>query len=226
MTYKQLQDEVIDLRFDESKRAKVKSWINIGYQRLWAYRNWSFKNVAPVGVTATITNNIASLAAPADFAKVTALYSPTTGDRMRYLPPDLWDENYRTPLGLSSGIAGDFTVVDRNIFVGPAQAGSFPLAYKRRLAHVDPNVGVIGGVMVNDGDQPLWPAEHDYLLIFEAAVQGEDLTDGLGSSSLMQRRDEALLSMVKDLAGPQAPGIRVWGASDVDATDVPIGWGY
>jgi len=35
MTYKQLQDEVIALRFDESRRASVKSWLNLRYAALW-----------------------------------------------------------------------------------------------------------------------------------------------------------------------------------------------
>lgn len=53
MTYKQLQDEVIALRFNEGKRASVKSWINLRYSYLWDYANWSFKRITAANLAAT-----------------------------------------------------------------------------------------------------------------------------------------------------------------------------
>ena len=208
MTFKQLQDEVIALRFDESKRASIKSWLNLGYQRIWNLRDWTFKHASSA---VFVTSGDNSPPMPADFQKAIALYD-SNGVELPYLSQQEWEQDFVYP---TSGKARAYTIIDRQIYLGPklVNADTLSLSYKRRLAHVDPVNGVIGGVMVNDGDQPIWPAEHDYALIFEAAVQGEALTDGLGSGDLMQLRDQALLAMQKDLAGPQTPGVRFWGAS-------------
>jgi hypothetical protein len=213
MTYRQLQDEVIALRFDESKRASVKSWLNIGYQRLWAARDWSFKHTSAF-LTLNAGDNSPSM--PLDFARAEALYD-SQGFELPYLSRPEWEQDF---LYAVSGKAAAWTVIDRQIYIGPKleNADTLSLAYKRRLAIVSATSGVIGGTLQADTDQPLWPAEHDYLLVLEAAVLGETLLDGLSSADLMARRDEALQAATSDLAGPQVPGVRVWGAGALSAT--------
>lgn len=220
MTYKQLQDEVLTLRFDESKRASVKSWLNIGYQRIWNLRDWTFKHASAI---LTVTGNDNSPAMPLDFARALALYDDF-GHELPYLERLEWEQDY---LYATGGRVQAWTVIDRQIYLGPKQVSAITLSlsYKRRMAIVSAASGVIGGNFQADTDQPIWPAEHDYALIFEAAVIGETMLDGLSSADLTTRRDEALTAMTHDLAGSQTPGIRFWGASGATSwRQIPGSW--
>jgi len=213
MTYKQLQDEVIALRFDESKRASVKSWLNIGYQRIWNHRDWTFKHASTV-LTLAAGDNAPPM--PLDFARAVGLYD-SQGYELPYLSQLEWEQNF---LYATSGKAQAWTVIDRQIYIGPKldNADTLSLSYKRRLSIVNTTSGVIGGALQLDTDQPIWPAEHDYALIFEAALTGARLLDDLGAPDIQAQRDDALRAMANDLAGPQTPGIRVWGAGDLSST--------
>jgi hypothetical protein len=55
--------------------------------------------------------------------------------------------------------------------------------------------------MVNDSDSPIWDAEYDYVLVYDAALRGGSLLGDLDVSSVQAQRDEILAVMAQDLVG-------------------------
>jgi hypothetical protein len=197
VTYKQLQDECIALRFNEGNRASVKFWLNLRYAAVWNMADWHFKHVKGASLAVTAGDNTPTM--PTDFAKSEGLFDQY-GSPLDYLEPDCWREAYLY-VPLSVGPAEAYTVIDREIWLGPTPSGTatYTLSYQRRLSHVDGPSGLIAaGVMVNDNDQPLWEAEYDYLLVLEACILGCQLLE-FSYGELVPQRDEILAGMKEDL---------------------------
>jgi len=212
MTFKQLQDEVILRRFNENYRASIKSWLNTRYSAIWALDDWHFKHVK--GAALAVTAGDASPTMPSDFGKSEGLYDQR-GDRLRFLAPNNWRDRYLDPTVSAIDPPYDYTVVAREIWLGPAPSVSrtFTLAYERRLSHVDSGTGLAAaGVMVNDGDQPIWEAEYDYLLVIDACILGQQMTQDPTWRELVPQRDELLASLREDLIGGQDGERAIWGA--------------
>lgn len=209
MTFKQLQDAVIGLRFNDGDRDSVKFWINQSYTKIWNHANWSFKTTSSDIAVASGDN---SPAMPADFGKALELYN-ADGARLIYLSRRDFEELF-LPDTDTQGNASYYTVIDRQIYLSNA-AGSeltYQLSYRRRVSHVDPVSGIIGGVLISDGDQPIWPAEHDYVLVLEATMLGQQLNNDPTWQDLKPARDEALESMKDDLAtGEVFKPVTFWG---------------
>jgi hypothetical protein len=198
--FRQLQDEVISLRFDESRRASVKNWINLSYAAIWAMHDWHFKHVKGVNLSVTAGDNTPTM--PSDFAKAEGLYD-ANGNRIGFLDEATFNDSYLDPT-ISRGTVGEYSVIDRELWLGPtpASTATFTLSYERRLAHIDGSSGLIAaGVMVNDSDSPIWDAEYDYVLVYDAALRGGSLLGDLDVSSLQAQRDEILAVMAQDLVG-------------------------
>jgi len=209
MNFKDLQDEVLATRFDESQRPRVKRWLNLRYQWLWNQADWNFKHVPASDFV--ITGGSATPTMPGDFARVGELYDDQ-GTPLGYLKPSDWDE-YNLPPNQASNVRSSyFTVIDRQIYLYPTpSAATYKLSYKRRLSHVDASVGVIGGIFVEDGDQPLWPAEHDYVLVVDAVILGQQMSQDPTWTMLVEQRDQLLASMKRDLVVEQAEQFEQWG---------------
>lgn len=208
MTYKQLQDEVIALRFNESKRASIKSWLNLRYAWVWDQAEWVFKRVPPTALA--VANGSRTPAMPTDLADVEQVFDDQ-GATLEELDPDSWDSAFQWDS--SSGRPGYYTTVNRQLYLGPTPnaAYSFKLSYRRRLSHVDSITGITGGIMVEDTDQPIWSAEYDYLLVLEAAMLGMQLEKDDGWAQLKPQRDELLAAMIEDLTdGADTPVVQ-WG---------------
>lgn len=211
MTFKALQDEVIALRFDDSRRASVKSWLNTRYAALWALEDWHFKHVK--GAALAITAGDATPTMPSDFAKSEGLYDHN-GDRLTYIDPDVYRDAYLNPNVSAADPPCDYAVIDRELWLGPAPSANrtFTLAYERRLSHIDGPSGLAAaGVMVNDSDQAIWEAEYDYLLVLEAAMFGQQLLNDPTWTMLQPQRDELLEAMRRDLITQQHGELEVWG---------------
>ena len=209
MTYKGLQDECL-IRFDDSRRASIKSWLNLRYSALWALEDWHFKHVKGAALTVSASNNRPTM--PSDFGKSEGLYDQT-GTRLLYLEPADWRDNY-LPTPIATGYPEAYTVIDRELWLGPTPSStvSFTLSYLRRLSHVDGPSGLAAaGVMVNDSDQPIWEAEYDYLLVLDACILGCQLLE-FPWSDLTPQRDELLAAMREDLIGGQVGEPAQWGA--------------
>src|SRR2546423_10183619 len=135
MLFRQLQDEVIALRFtgDESRRASVKSWINLSYAAIWAMHDWHFKHVKGVNMSVTAGDNTPTV--PSDFAKAEGLYD-ANGNRITFLDEATFNDSYLDPR-VGSGLVAEYSVIDRELWLGPTPSSSstFTLSYERRLAH-------------------------------------------------------------------------------------------
>ena len=209
MTYKNLQDECILLRFDESRRASVKSWLNTRYAAIWSMEDWYFKHVTGVPFTVTAGDDGPTMFS--DFAAVEGLFD-NNGDPLRWLPQRIFEEVY---LGdTSSSTPREYTIVDRQIILGPTPSATttFYISYRRRLSHVDGPSGLnAAGIMVNDSDQPIWGAEYDYLLVLEAAILGCELLE-FPAAELSSQRDGMLQALLGDaLHSQQSAGVEIWG---------------
>lgn len=205
MTYKQIQDEAILLRFNELLRASVKQWIGVGYERIWNLRpDWSFKR-SDGDFAASIVTAAGDFtpAMPVAFAEEIQLFDDQ-GQEMRYITPQEWDRRYRPDITLNTGRARptEWTVVDRQLYLGPVPDAIYnlKLSYWRRLCHYD--AGLVGlptqGLMVEDTDVPLWEPEHHYLLVVEAMLIGATLQRGADIQELKLQRDELEAMMIAD----------------------------
>lgn len=205
-TFLELQDEVIARRFNTALRTSIKMWLNNRYNRIWNLADWTFKHTSSA-ITVTAGDN--SPAMPADFAKAEALYDQF-GDPLPYVSPRRWEEAY---VYATSGVAEAYTVINRQIFLGPkvVAAATLTLPYIRRLCHVDAGTGVTPGIMVADTDQPIWPAEHDYLLVTDTIILGMQLEKDNGWRDLIPERDELVRAMRDDLVRDEAVA-KIWGA--------------
>lgn len=208
MTFQQLMLELIDLRFSpqDLRPAQVKRALNAAETAVWNAADWSFKRVpvADLAVTAGVA------AEPADFGKAMAVYDPD-GAPLCYLAADEFERRYRVgtvPVGEGS----HFTVIDRQILVGPANTATYKLAYRRRVSHLNAAQAVVAGVMALDSDTPLWDVEHHYLLIPWAAVLLGNL-EGQPGNEVVAERDRLLAAMVEELVGgtERAHAGAVWG---------------
>lgn len=195
MTFLELQDAVIANRFDVSDRTAVKAWINQSYEWIWNRADWDFKRVAATNFSVSS----ATPAMPADFAKALRLYDEL-GDQLQYLEPNEWEALSVQPGATSGGRATQFTVIERQIKLLPTpSSATYKLAYQRRLSHVDASLGIIGGIMVENTDQPLWPAEHDSVLVVAGTIAGQRQRQDPTAEMLVPERDELLESMRRDL---------------------------
>lgn len=211
MTFAQIYGEVVDLRFNSqaTKLAQVKKWVNAAELKVWNHADWNFKRMPATAITVTIGAGIANGSVPTDFDKAIRVYSPL-GDELTYLPPDQWEANYAVGTPLPVGLAEAYTVIERSLKVGPAQAGSFSLSYRRRYTKRVASTPTLG-VMSGDSDTPYWDSEHHYVLVPIALILGEKLEADPTAEGLRSERDELLASMVSDLVGSTENVPTYWG---------------
>ena len=208
MTFEQIQDSVIALRFHEGKRTEVKNWINTAYQKIWNEANWSFKKVRDQNFSITAGDSTPTM--PTDLSKVTQI-TDFNGSPLVYIPDWQYDEAFAGDT--ATGVPQYYTVIDRQVHLAPIPSGNstFKISYKRRLSHVDPVSGVVGGIMVEDGDQPIWAAEYDYVLVLEATIIGQQTEKDPNWRELQPQRDALLISMREDLTSDVSGQVLQWG---------------
>lgn len=208
MTFQQIYTELTDLRFNTqaTKLAEVKRWVNQAEIKIWNSADWAFKRVP--GVAMTVTAGAAT--EPADFGKANRLYDPR-GDEVPYMLPDEFEENYIAPVPVPTGNAEAYTVIDRQIIVGPGETGSFRLSYTRRYTKRNSGGAATQGVMSADLDTPYWDSEHHYVLVPWALILGEKLEADPTAEFLRSERDELLDAMKQELISTVDHQIMVWG---------------
>ncbi len=213
MTFADIYNEVVNLRFNNqaTKLAQVKKWVNQAEIALWNAADWEFKRVPAANVTVTS----GAAAEPSDFGKALRLYD-TYGFEVPYLEPDDFEEQFTAPVPAVTGNAEAYTVINRQIIVGPAQSGTFKLAYRRRYAHKDLTDAVTAGVMSVDTDKPLWDSEHHYILVPWAMRLGETMEADPTARSLETiigglKEMSMFEAMREELVGGVAEQVAVWG---------------
>lgn len=216
MTAQDVWDELTNLRFNTQtiKLAQVKKWTSQAEIALWNAADWSFKRMPMASLT--VIGGAAT--EPTDLGKVHRVYD-INGVRLPYMLPDDFEEAYIAPTPAPTGVAEAYTVINRQITIGPSQSGTFKISYRRRYAHLNTGGSVVAGVMSVGTDTPIWDSEHHYILvpwamrigeILEAdptAAGMEQLIEGMRTTSMFQ-------AMVEELAGENVDGeTLVWGAA-------------
>ena len=209
MTAQEIWDELTNLRFNTQtvKLAQVKKWVSQAEIKVWNHADWNFKRMPVTNLTVIV----GAATEPTDFGKAIRLYSPL-GDELEYLPPDKWEASYAVGSPIPTGTAEAFTVIEREIKVGPTESGTFKLAYERRYTKrtVALPTGA-PGVMSTGTDTPYWDSEHHYVLVPTALILGMKLEADPTAEGIRSERDEMLQAMVRELV----PNVR----------NVPAYWG-
>lgn len=201
MTAQELWDELTNLRFNTqaTKLAQVKKWLGVAEVSLWNAADWNFKRVPVTNLTVTA----GAASEPTDFGKARRLYNGD-GQPMAYLSPDEFEATYSVGATLPTGIGEAYTVINRQILVGPSNSGTYKLSYQRRYTHLADGSTPTVGLMNSANDTPLWDSEHHYILVPWAMRLGEVLEDdptaatletvieGLRTTSMFQAMKEEL----------------------------------
>lgn len=208
MTFQQLFLECIDLHFmpEDVKPSNVKRWVNLAEMELWNAADWVFKRVAASSLPIVAGSRTPVM--PTDFGKTRVLVD-NNGDELKYLDPQDWERAYAADT--STGPPHEFTVINRQIFVGPTPSASatFKHGYRRRYAHLNAASAVVAGTMALGDDVPLWDVEFHYVLVPWAMLLGGTLTDQVAfarghvfsyASVFESQRDDALEAMKDELA--------------------------
>ena len=157
MTFKEIQDNVLLDRFNETQRAAVKQKINSRYGRMWALEPWSFKRVLVEHSLLSGEDEITL--AELGLQRVEVIYTDVPSDFTRLYGDR--PENALSWASENNGIQGAFTMIGDTIRLDrPGSTAS--------------NLLIIGEQkwvpMVGDLDEPLIPAEYHGAIVDGAAA--------------------------------------------------------
>ena len=204
MTFLDIQNEIINLRFDESRRSQIKSWIQARYAALWASDDWNFKRVLNANLTVTGGSNTPTM--PSDISSIESVYDQF-GAPVPYIDPQDWRDVFNDPSETPTTQPYAYTSVAGQIYLGPTPAGSttFKISYERRVSHLDSSNNVTAGNLTNDTDKPIWSTgiygEYDYLLVIDAMMLGQQLLNDPTAYTLQGQRDDMFQAMRNDFVG-------------------------
>lgn len=182
MTRLQIKDELVNLRWNTSsvKVAQIYNWIAQAEIAVWNAADWVFKRVPATNLT--VTSGAAT--EPSDFDKAIRLWN-SDGQPLSYLQPNEFEDLYSVGATSPTGTGEAYTVINRQIIVGPSNSGTYKLSYQRRYSHLaDGGPSVATGPMNSDNDTPLWDSEHHYILVPWAMRIGELLEDDPTAAAL------------------------------------------
>lgn len=207
LTYLNLQDAVLGRRFPaSSQRTNAKRWLAAAYADVWTAllaegRMWSFEYVFLSSLA--ISANDSTPTMPSDYADTIDLRD-ADGVALTRLSPRVFAEQFTVP---STSAPYAFTVVNRAIHLGPTPGSDATLThtYRRRLAHVQSDgTTVVAGYMDEDGDYPLWAADHHGVLIPRATAIGlQEINDPTWQSP-QEEYERQLARMRADLEHVEA----------------------
>jgi hypothetical protein len=208
MNYQAIYTEAVNLRFNGSttKLAQVKNWVNLAEVEVWDAADWNFKRVPVTNLT--VTSGVATV--PADFSKGIQMYD-SSGSPLIYLRPDDFEYAYKVGNPATGTLPYAWTVIDRNIYVGPSVSGTFKLAYRRRYTKRNSGGTPTQGVMSADTDTPYWDSEFHYVLVPAAIVIGMKLENDPTVNDMIPMRDEILARMMNELVGTVEKQVEFWG---------------
>lgn len=206
MTFKQIQDEIINIRFKESQRESVKHWINVRYQGVWGFADWPWKRQGPVDIQVTAASPNTSI--PTGFLRPIQLFDDA-GNELLWMEPDEFDRNYAN--AQANGVTGapdSFKWVDDVLTLGltPQSDATFSLTYERKLVHLQGGTVPTVGAMSEDSDVPIWEDVYHYILVMGAMATGLRLEND-PTYPQMEEEFDGLLSSMRDHYLPTAsPG--------------------
>jgi len=152
-----IQNRVLSDRFDESKRAAAKDWINYRYGRLWAAEDWTFKLQQTDLVAAYGSNNV-SLGTIGDIVAIS--YAPYTSfTQLKAVRP----EEFYPISSTTNGVPSAYSIIGDKIYFDTPQdvQRTFKVVSEKAFA-----------LLSADGDIPAFPSEWHYVLVHGAAAEG------------------------------------------------------
>lgn len=205
-----IQQEIENLRFntDTTKAAQILNWINLAEAELWESADWNFKRVPVANLT--VVSGVATMSGVPDFSKGIALYDPS-GVPLVLMRPDDFEAAFRVGNPTTGTLPYAWTVINRQIYVGPAVSGTFKLAYRRRVFHYNNTDTLQTGVMANDTDKPFMDSEFHYILVPWAMIIGMKLENDPTNQILVDMRDGLLRRMMDEHVGGVEKQVEFWG---------------
>jgi hypothetical protein len=165
MTFKAIQDAVIDKAFNESDRANVKNWIVFRHAWLWDLCEWQFK-FGTATVTFTANSQIVG-SLPTDFLTAITLYDTNGIPVAPVRDFRTFFDTFNANLQNGSGSPEAFTVLDSQMFVGPAGDGTTGLLVYEKSKPA----------LVNDTDTTGLPDGYDLALVHGGKAEGFKLAN-------------------------------------------------
>lgn len=160
MTFRQLQDAVLEDAFDESKRGDVKNWIIARHAWVWDLNEWTFR-FGTASIVFTAGSQLVG-SVPSNFRLAIAMYDANGSPLVPVRDIRAFFDRYNANLGQSGGAPEAFTVVGDTITVGPAGDGSTGLLIYEKSKPA----------LVNDGDLTGLPDGYDLMLVHGGKAEG------------------------------------------------------
>lgn len=182
MNFLEIQNLVLADRFDESKRAAAKVWINSRYGRIWNSEPWTFK----FQQNGFVLNPGESNHLRGTIGDITSLFMDT--GTSFYTPLTLIrPEDFFQNVSLTAGDPGSYSVIGDAIYFDTKMATT------RTFFAVSEKVFV---PLVADGDIPLIPEEYQVALIHGASAEG-CVWENDPSAELFEKKYQEVLDDMK-----------------------------
>lgn len=198
-----LRTAVLGRRFPAaSQSTNATRWLASAYQDVWSASDWQFKRVSREALPVVAGSSSPTM--PAAFADATSLFDDA-GDEVPRMGEETFESAYGHDFADSwRGTVEAFTVVNRQILLGPAPSSSstFSLSYRRRMAHKQSDgITVAAGFMNEETDYPIWDDHHAILIPRAAAIGLQELSDPTWQIAQSEYERE-LERMLDDYATP------------------------
>jgi hypothetical protein len=206
LTYKEIQDELIAYRFDETQRTYIKRSINHRYQMIWGAAPWAFKLPLTANVTVTTGSQSAPVATvSADVQRILQVWD-TAGNPLEYIDPIMHQNMFRAsanaaPTHWSVAGGSEFSII-----LGPTPNATvtYTCMYERKIARLVASV-VTSGLMSADADVPIFNDAFHYLLVVGAAATSLKLENDATGQLLEEEFQIGLKAMIEAVAQPMLP---------------------
>jgi hypothetical protein len=173
VTRDQIRQQLIEQRFPSSETG-LDYWIDVAYEDIWGSFDWTFRKVRQLswwttadGTSLGVPTQVPLM--PGTFQEIDAVYDQN-GDELDQLEQLDFDRKY-TPQTV--GQPCEYTVVDRQIILGPTPEGPYPflLSFRRTVSCRNAAGQVKAGVMTLPDDTPIWYGRH-YIVVIRAKLLG------------------------------------------------------
>jgi hypothetical protein len=221
VNFKELQDAVLEDRFDEEKREACKHWINAWEGRVWNATDWAIKGAPEVAVALSGGTGEFGLPAGLAYFSQTLQMLDDQGNLLDFVTPDRFTELYDPYLhgGAGAGRTDVWTmsfdpVANLGSFqVAPAPAGSitYYLQGWNLPLHRATASTIAPGMMLNDLDRPWWVDGYEYFLVPGAMSLGLKLENDPTWPPLEAEAQAGLQALVDLLDPEQRSETRQWG---------------
>lgn len=213
MTFKEMQDELVNFRFGEGKRTNAKFWINHRYRQLFVLRDWSFRQISREAVTIHNTGLLSTTTYPV--ARIYSLELGSTGDSLAAVSPKDF-RGYYSVTDTAAGTPQEYTTIGGRVQVRPVPTGDITAYASYQMAPVVNQVGGVptAGGLVNDTDYPFFADTHHYTVVLGAMATGLKVVNDPTWEALEQEYGLGVDLMIDDYSPPDQYGTSQFGRED------------